>query len=269
MNDATYSRSIGFDATRRDDLVVTVGLSLNRTQEALLLDTLYQELHSEGYLPFRTKSRDLSLPPATIDTVLRNCNGDLGICIHQDDVKLPFAEATHSAILLDELAVPTNKSIVIVDGDDSKSKLFRHATTGLDLAPPPVVHCTQSELYYPHLLFADLVAGRIADEIESGSGAAHDIQAVGPIATVTITTDGGDHWGPAYHAATRQEGGLSGQLFEQRHASSFRERVTCWFHGWFGHHNAHPPVSESVSPVAGRLQAIECKDVAQWIAEQQ
>jgi hypothetical protein len=269
VDDAEYSRSIGFDATNRDGLVVTVGVSVNRTQEALLLDTLYRELHSEGYLPFRTKSRDLSVPPEKIESVLLNCRGEVGICIHQDSVKLPYAEAVHSAIILDELAVPTNKSIVIVDGDESKAALFHYATGGVDVVPSPVVHCTRSELYYPHLLLADLIAGWLADQIESSPRAAYDWTPTEPVSVIQNTTAGGERWGSGYNAAARSEGGVRRPTFEQRYGSSFQERVTCWFHGWFGNQHAHPPASESVSPVAGRLRAIECTEIAQWIVEQQ
>jgi len=269
VDGTAYPQSIGFDATERDGLVVTVGVALNRTSEARLLEILYQELHDEDYRPFRTKSRDLSLSPHKIDAVLQQCHGEIGICVHQDSVKLPYAEATHSAILLDELAVPTNKSVVIVDGDNSKSELFQHATSGIGLTPPPVVHCTQSEMYYPHLLFADLVAGRIADSIESGSNPAYEIQPIGSIEAITHTTTDDDQWGRGYNSAARQEGGSTNRVFEQRYASSFRERVTCWFNGWFGYQNAAPPASTSVQPVVGRLQAIDCTDIAQWIAEQQ
>ena len=269
VDDAEFSQSIGFDATNRDGLIVTVGISVNRTQEAILLDELYHELHSEGYLPFRTKSRDLSLPPEKIKTVLLDCRGEIGICIHQDAVKLPYAEAVHSAIISDELAIPTNKSIVIVDGDESKAKLFHHATAGIELTPPPVVHCTRSEMYYPHLLLADLVAGWVADEIKSNPDTASDLTPVGPVTAVEDTTTRGERWSRGYNATARKEGEDATHSFEQRYADSFQERVTCWFHGWFGYQNAHPPSSEGISPVAGRLRAIECTDVAQWIAEQQ
>lgn len=269
VDDATYPRSIGFDATERDGLVVTVGVALTRTQEAHLLDVLYRKLNTEGYLPFRTKSRDLSLTPNKIDEVLQNCNGEVGICIHEDSVKLPFAEATHSAIILDALAIPTNKTIVIVDGDNSKSKLFQHATSGVELTPPPIVYCTQSEMYYPHLLLADLIAGRIADEILARANAVNNIKKIGPIEVIKETTNGSSQWGQAYHAAARQRSKLLNREFEQRYASSFQERVTCWFNGWFGYQNARPPASNNVPAIVGRLNSIECTDIAQWIAEQQ
>lgn len=268
VDGAEYSRSVGFDATNRNGLVVTVGVSVNRTQEALLLDDLYRELHSEEYFPFRTKSRDLSLPPEKIETVLLNCRGEIGICIHQDSVKLPYAEAVHSAIILDELAVPTNKSIVIVDGDESKAELFHHATSGVDIFPPPVVHCTRSELYYPHLLLADLVAGWVADQINASPRAGSELEPRDPVTAVLNTTSGRRRWGSGYNATARSEGSVRSHTFEQRYGSSFQERVTCWFHGWFGNQDAFPPASESVSPVAGRLQAIDCTEIAQWIVEQ-
>jgi len=269
VDDAEYSQSVGFDATNRDGLVVTVGVFLNRTQEANLLDELYRKLHSEGYLPFRTKSRDLSLPHEKIESVLENCRGEVGICIHQDSMTFPYAEAVHSAIILDELAVPTNNSIVIVDGGESKSTLFHHAASGVSVVPPPVVHCTRSELYYPHLLLGDLIAGWAADQIEATPSTAYDLPSLGPITTVKNTTARGEQWSRGYNATARKEGDVQEHTFEQRYASSFQERVTCWFHGWFGYQNAGPPPSDGVSPVAGRLEAIECTDVAQWIAEQQ
>lgn len=269
VGDERYSQSVGFDATNRDGLIVTVGVSVNRTQEGRLLDELYCELHSEGYLPFRTKSRDLSLPSENIETVLQNCRGEIGICVHQDSVKLPYAEAVHSAIIVDELAIPTNDSIVIVDGDEGKANLFHHAAKGIDLTRPPVVHCTRSELYYPHLLLADLVAGWVAEKIVSSEIAVTELSQEGTVTTLENTTTGGERWGSGYSAAARQEGQNIRTSFEQRYADSLQERVVCWFNGWFGYQNAPAPSSDGVSPVTGRLKAIDCTDVAQWIAEQQ
>lgn len=40
VDEDSRSRSIGFDATDRQDLVVTVGVLLNRTQKDTLLDNL-------------------------------------------------------------------------------------------------------------------------------------------------------------------------------------------------------------------------------------
>lgn len=117
----SHPRSIEFDATDRHNLVVTVGVLLNRTQEATLLDDLYQTIYDEGYRPFRTKSRDLSLPPDKVHKLVLRCSGKIGICIHQQDVKLPYAEAVHSAILLDELSVTTDDTRAIVDGDRDRA----------------------------------------------------------------------------------------------------------------------------------------------------
>lgn len=269
VNGSEYTHSIGFDPTKRSELVVTVGVYLNRTQEAFLLDMLYRELHDEDYLPFRTKSRDLSIPNGKLVNVLMECRGRVGVCFHQDSVKLPYAEAVHSAILADELSVPTNKSIAIVDGDQSKAMLFQHAASGVGVVPPPIVHCTRSELYYPHLLLADLIAGMVADEIEQSASNPTHIPPNGPVTVVENTTNRGERWSRGYNAAVRNKGDVRSHTFEQGFASSFHERVSCWFHGWFGHPHAPPPMSDGVRPVAGRLDAMVCKEIAQWILEQQ
>src|SRR6056297_488942 len=128
VDDDAHPRSIGFDAAGRQNLTVTVGVLLNRTQEAILLDELYRTIYDDGYRPFRTKSRDLSLPPDKVHQLLIRCNGTVGICIHRQDVKLPYAEAVHSAMLLAELNVTTDDTIAIVDGDrDRADKLYQTA----------------------------------------------------------------------------------------------------------------------------------------------
>lgn len=270
VDDELRTRSIGFDATDRGNLTVTVGVLLNRTQEAMLLDSLYQELSDDGYLPFRTKSRDLSLPSEKIRDVLLECSGEVGICVHQDDVTLSYAEAVHSAILLAELNVATNDTIAIVDGDRSRAELLYHAASGMAVIPPPIVNCTRSELYYPHLLLADLVAGAVADRIESTPDAVNGVSAAGPVTVIrntTRTSRKGD-WERGYSAAARRDSTVSHSTFEQRYADSVRERVTCWFRGLFGHRDSHPPISDAVTPIVGRLEALDCEDVATWLDEQ-
>lgn len=270
VDDNPRPRSIGFDATDRRDLVVTVGVLLNRTQEATLLDDLYQTIYDDGYRPFRTKSRDLSLPPTKVQNLLLRCNGKVGICIHQDDVKLPFAEAVHSAILLDELSVTTDDTIAIVDGDQGRADQLYQAVTAIDLVPPSVVNCAQSELYYPHLLLADLVAGVVADTIAEDPSAFLSASNDGPVEILLDTTRSSrkGRWGRGYSAAARGEGEVQRSKFEQRYADSVRERVSCWFHGTFGKTHAPPPNTDGVQPVVGRLNAIGCTDVATWLAEQ-
>lgn len=263
------SQSIGFDATKRENLTVTVGVLVNRTQEAMLLDDLYQELVDDGYLPFRTKSRDLSLSPNKVQNVIRRCTGEIGVCIHQDDVTLSYAEATHSTILLSDLNVTTDNTIAIVDGDRSRADLLYHAASGIQVVPPAIVNCTQSELYYPHLLLADLVAGIVADQVQSNPAVVNQISPNEPITSVenTITNSRNGRWNRGYSAVARSEGNVRQPNFEQRYADSLRERVSCWFHGQFGDRDSHPPDSDGVTPVIGTLEALGCDNVATWLSE--
>lgn len=270
VDEDSRPRSIGFDATDRQDLVVTVGVLLNRTQEATLLDDLYQTIYDDGYRPFRTKSRDLSLPPAKVQDLLLRCNGEVGICVHQDDVKLPFAEAVHSAILLDELSVTTDDTIAIVDGDQGRADQLYQTAVAIDVVPPSITNCAQSELYYPHLLLADLVAGVVANSIAADPTALSSASVAGPVEMILETTQESrkGRWGRGYSAAARGGGEVQRSKFEQRYADSVRERVSCWFHGTFGKAHAPPPESDGVQPVVGRLEAMGCSDVATWLAEQ-
>ncbi|MCY4732343.1 hypothetical protein KY092_17460 [Natronomonas gomsonensis] len=270
VDEDSRPRSIGFDATDRQGLVVTVGVLLNRTQEATLLDDLYQTIYDDGYRPFRTKSRDLSLPPAKVQELLLRCNGEVGICVHQDDVKLPFAEAVHSAILLDELSVTTDDTIAIVDGDQGRADKLYQTAGAIDVVPPSITNCAQSELYYPHLLLADLVAGVVADTLAADPTALSSASVAGPVEMILETTPESrkGRWGRGYSAAARGEGEVRRAKFEQRYADSVRERVSCWFHGTFGKTHAPPPESDGVQPVVGRLEAMGCSDVATWLAEQ-
>lgn len=241
---------------------------MNRTQEAMLLNDLYRELNDDGYLPFRTKSRDLSLSPDKIHDVVQSCTGEIGICIHQDDVTLSYAEATHSAILLSELNVTTDDTIVIVDGERSRADLLYHATSGIEVVPPTIVNCTQSELYYPHLLLADLLAGVVADKVQPDPAVTNQISPEDSVVAVEDTTDSrGGQWNRAYSAVARSEGNVPQPNFEQRYADSLQKRVSCWFRGQFGDRDSHPPNSDGVTPVIGRLEALGCTDVATWLGE--
>ena len=263
-----YSSSIGFDATKRGGIVVTVGVFVNRSQEALLLEDLYRELNTHDYLPFRTKSRDLSLPTDAVIDVAHSCRGTIGVCIHRDgNVKLPYTEAVHSAILLDEMNISTNKTIVIVDGDASRADRLYHAASGVEVVSPPVVSCVNSEMYYPHLLLADLVAGEVADKIQSKQPVPFSADDLVSVDTTTGTRDGA--WGKGYSAAARSKGSTPNPTFEQRFGYSPRARISCWFQGIFGSDQVEPPETDSVAPVVGRLKSISCTDVANWIAEQQ
>ncbi len=270
VDDVRASQSIGFDATKRENLTVTVGVLVNRTQEAMLLDALYEELGEDGYLPFRTKSRDLSLSSDEIRSVMRRCTGRIGICIDQDEVTLSYAEATHSAILLSELNVPTDGTIAIVDGDRSRADLLYHAASGIDIVPPAVVNCTQSEFYYPHLLLADLIAGNVADQVETDPMVATRVSPEGPVEAVadTTTNSRNGRWERGYSASARSEGDVQRPTFEQRYADSLRKRVSCWFRGSFGDRDSHPPTSDGVAPVVGRLEALDCTDIATWLDDQ-
>lgn len=266
----SYPRSIGFDATDRQNIVVTVGVLVNRTQEATLLDDLYQVLYDDGYRPFRTKSRDLSLPPAKVKNILLRCNGEVGICVHRDDVTLAYAEGVHSSILLNEMSVSTNDTIAIVDGDRSRAVKLRQSAAAIDVIAPSVTNCVQSELYYPHLLLADLVAGIVADTITEESSSPSSVSLESPIEVILDTTGESrkGYWGRGYSATARGEGEVHRSTYEQRYASSVRERVACWFHGIFGKTHAPPPDSDGVQPVVGRLNAMGCEDVATWLDEQ-
>ncbi|RDI71981.1 hypothetical protein [Halopelagius longus] len=270
VDDQPRSRSIGFDATDRQNVVVTVGVLLNRTQEASLLDDLYRTISDDGYLPFRTKSRDLSLPSQKVVDILRRCNGKVGICVHTDDVKLPFAEAVHSAMILNNLGVTTDDTIAIVDGDESRAEKLYQGASAIDIVPPSIVNCVRSELYYPHLLLADLVAGIIADAVSEDSAVLSSISPEGPVEAIINTTQDSQQgfWGRGYSAVARGEGEVQRATYEQRYASSLRERVTCWFNGSFGQTHAPPPESDGVQPVVGRLNAIGCSDVAMWLDSQ-
>ncbi|MFB1065299.1 hypothetical protein [Natrinema sp. H-ect4] len=267
VDDSLHPQSIGFDATDRENIVVTVGVLVNRTQEAMLLDNFYETIYDDGYRPFRTKSRDLSLPSKKVQNLLLQCNGKVGICIHQDDVTLAYAEAVHSAIILDELNIASNDTIAIVDGDQARADQLCQAASAIDVIPPSITNCVQSELYYPHLLLADLVAGIVADTITANPTAFSSASLDGPVKAMMDTTPESrkKRWGRAYSAVARGEGEVQQATYEQRYADSVRERVSCWFHGLFGKTHAPPPESDGVQPVVGRLNAMGCENVAMWL----
>lgn len=261
-------RSVGFDGTHRSGVVVTVGISITREQEALLLEDLYQSLHSYGYDPFRTKSRDLDLPPGEVIDVLKRCSGEVGVYYHTDGVNLGYAEPTHSAMLMQDLEAPPQDTVAIVDGGDGHAKKLYRAADGMGISPPPVAHCPRSELYYPHLLLADLAAGVIADKLNDDATTLHGTTPSDPVRVLEDTTPSsyqGD-WNRGYEAVARKSGRTPEPPFVQRRADSVRERVACWFHGYFGTTNGPAPDSDSVTPVISRLQHLDCREVAEWLS---
>jgi len=268
VNGKERPKSVGFDATKRYGLVVTVGVLVNRTQEAILLDTLYQELADEGYKPFQTKSRDLSIPDEKIKSIITNCNGRLVVCIHQDDVNLTYAEAVHSAIALDRLHVTTDNTIAIVDGNNDKAVKLHQAASSIDIVSPAIVNCVRSELYYPHLLLADLVAGYVADIINDNRISTGETNQKSYYFIDTTRNQRGGQWGCAYSAVARNEGPEPSATFKQRSGQTVQKRVNCWFHGVMADTHSPQPDSDGIQPVIGRLNAMECNDVATWLAEQ-
>lgn len=269
VEDFTRSQSVAFDATDRTGLTVTVGVEANRTQEATLLDDLYETLSGDGYEPFRTKSRDLSLEPQKVSDVVSGFRGTVGICLHKKEVKLPYAEAVHSAILVDEMTPSPTDTICLVDGDPSRATKLRQASAAIGVSRPPVVSCVQSELYYPHSLLADLVAGVVADE-------AADNPRLGPSigsspSVIFLNTTGQSQtgrWGKAYSAVARSEGDWDQPDIRQRYADSVSERVSCWFRGAVARKHAPEPSSDGLRPVVRRLDAMGCDTVATWLAEE-
>ncbi|QCW05311.1 hypothetical protein [Natrinema pallidum] len=268
VGEGTQTQSIGFDATKRSKTVVTVGVLLNRTQEALLLDDFCETIRDDGYLPFRTKSRDLSLDPETATKILSNCNGEVAICTHQGDVTLEYAEAVHSAIIINELNITTDNTIAIVDGSRSRADNLAQAVTPFETTPPPITNCVQSEFYYPHLLLADLVAGAIADTFRETDRYLPSISLGEPVGPLVDTTSRRDRWNRGYSAVARGEGEIQQPTYEQRYADSVKERVSCWFQGQFGKTHAPSPESDGVRPVVGRLKAMECESAATWLDDQ-
>lgn len=269
VDSLSRSQSIAFDATDRGGLVVTVGVEANRTQEATLLNELYEVLSDDGYEPFRTKSRDLSLDPRAVSDVVSNFRGRIGVCLHEDDVKLPYAEAVHSAILLEELRPNPTDTVCLVDGDTDRGEKLRQASAAIGLSNPPIVPCVQSELYYPHSLLADLVAGIVADEtldderrVPSGESSSSFIF----VETTGQSRTG--RWGKAYSAVARSEGNWDSPEVRQRYADSVPERVSCWFRGTMARKHAPPPSSDGLRPVVRRLDAMGCETVATWLAEE-
>jgi hypothetical protein len=204
----TRTKSIGFDATDRADLVVTVGVLANRTQEATLLNELHRTIYEDGYRPFRTKSRDLSLNSEKIEELLQQFSGRVVVCIHQSNAKHTFAEPTHSGMILDKLGVTTDEAIAITDGDQSHADRLYRSSAAISVVPPPVANCVQSELYYPHLLLADLVAGVIADAVVGGATIPSSIPEDYSIEHIIDTTDErfSEQWNRGYSAVSRNEG---------------------------------------------------------------
>lgn len=268
VGDLSRSRSIAFDATDRNDLVVTVGVEANRTQEATLLDDLYETLSDDGYEPFRTKSRDLSLDPQSVSTVVSNFRGRVGVCLHKDDVTLPYAEAVHSAILLDELRPNAVDTVCLVDGNTDRAKKLQQASGAISSSTPPIVSCVQSELYYPHSLLADLVAGTVADETQKDGRHVPSAETSSSLTFVETTGQSRTgRWGKAYSTVARDEGNWDSPSVRQQYADSVPERVVCWFRGTMARKHAPPPSSDGLRPVVRRLDAIGCETVATWLAE--
>lgn len=270
VNGDNKPESVAFDATDRHGSIVTVGVCLNRSQEATLLDDLYNQLKSCDYRPFETKSRDLELPPGVVAALISQYDDHIGVCVHPDAApKLPYAEATHSAILLERLITTVYGTVGIVDGDESRAEQLVYATEGLGFEPPPVANCVQGERYYPHILLADLIAGEVADALADGALSAGSITC-GSLEPVINTLSGSesDQWERAYDAVARGNSEHEYPTVEQRYAESTQSRIVCWFRGQMGKKHAPGPATSSTQPVARRLEAMGNDTVAEWIEEQ-
>jgi len=173
-------------------------------------------------------------------------------------------------MILDELNVATDEAIAITDGGRSHADKLYQSSAAINVVPPPVTNCVQSELYYPHLLLADLVAGVIADAVVDGASIPSSTPQSYSIEHIMDTTDErfSERWNRGYSAVSRNEGEVQRPTYQQWRADSVRERANCWFHGHFGSTRAPPPESDGILPVVNRLDAIGCDDVASWLNEQ-
>jgi len=259
-------KSVGLDATDRGRTVVTVGVLANRTQEARLLEEMYRNLRDYCYKPFRTKSRDLDIPQDTIYEILDSHRSKIGVCIDRNPPDLRYAEAAHSAIIIDELEMAVDESIAIVDGDKNRADSLYRAADGVGKPLPPVVNCIRSELYYPHSLFSDLVAGALADDINEDNNDRVYRVLDEKVDTYVETTQGGERYAKANESIDRKSADIPEVWYEQRRAEDFQERVNCWYQGIFGSRSSDRPMSDSVNPAAQRLEAMDCTEVAEWLS---
>ncbi|MCX2819828.1 hypothetical protein EGH25_10750 [Haladaptatus sp. F3-133] len=262
------SRSVAFDATNRDGLIVTAGVLANRTQEGSLLDEMYRKLSDEGYEPFATKSRDLDIPKYKIYNILQDHNGRAGICADRNPPNLMQAEAAHSAIVLDELEVATKDSVVIVDGDRDKGKNLHRGVRGIDIVAPPIVNCIRSEMYYPHSLLADLVAGAVADDINENGYEAVLSNLLGSVVHSYVdTTQTPERFAEANYAIDKKAEKVPDITYDHGRGETRQERVSCWYQGVFASTKSEQPMSDSINPAVQILRGMGCNEVADWLAE--
>lgn len=257
---ATYSTSITMDASTVEDTTVTVAVHAPREHEPAILTTIYEHATDIGFKPFYDKANEYeySVRRDFTEAVLRETSGSLVAFAHRDPASASTdteqVEAVHSAIQVNDfLDMVTEPPVIIVDGNKQQAEPFVKALSGLRNDQPPVVHCQQSEYYYPTALLADLTSNYLAHRIEElGSpSASSDLAIPAPQAKYTRSDD----WGRAINATYENSVDYTPTSLPELRGDTVRERINCWFRGAVTPHSGvDRPMSDSVRRVINALR---------------
>ncbi|WP_181693383.1 hypothetical protein [Natronomonas sp. LN261] len=229
--EAAYERSIAIDASTIGDITITVAVSVDRTDELAILDSIYAAAEGYPFFPFRDKSHDLAYEDSVgfFETVVQDNSQYLNATAHlgRDGSDPERIEAVQSAVLAEQVGV--GDSLVILDGNEDKAERFGRAITGISGRCPPMATCIQSELYYPTSLLADLCASHLAYQIDHPR---HCSEVTPP---APVTKEEFNHlWGPAYNEIVNSSSPVYTEPIEQRRAETVPTRMSCWFEGVMG-----------------------------------
>lgn len=147
-----------------------------RRDEVDILHSINEAAIESGveFVPFKSKSThfskedDRAFFSRLISTNERRLTG---LHFHHESASRNqhYVEAVLTAILVAELheTLPS-PWFVLVDGDENKVRTLAKACAGLEVDSPSLTNCYKAEWYYPHSLLADLVAGYLSWQLDTG-----------------------------------------------------------------------------------------------------
>lgn len=267
-----YIASIAVEASTIGNVTVAVGAYATRHDEIAILDSIRENANDRRvvFIPFKSKSQhfDKENDSTFFERVIEENDRRLRALHfrhHSASRNQHYVEAVLTAMLVNDVRQEIEEpAFVLVDGDEQKVVDFARAFTGLDESPPTVSNCYQSELYYPHALLSDLVAGYLAKQVDDGEyDYANPVLRTSP-ADRTRT----DEWGKAFdHLQTKSRGEYQSLGVSTAYGETERERAKIWFEGSMGRTPVDGSPAISIKTIVSNLRSKGYEAVAERLRE--
>lgn len=237
--DDEYMASIAVDASTIGSVTVATAVFATRTGEITVLDSVVDGARSADvrFVPFKSKSHhfDKDQNSDFFEYVINENERRTRSVYFQHRTSSQnqhYVEAVLTAILAQSILQTVKRpAFVLVDGDRQKADDFARAFAGIGGTPPTTANCYQAELYYPHALLADLSAGYLANQLQTGN---YDY--VDPV----LRTSPADRkrsaaWGKAFdYLQTKPDPNYRRLGAESAYAETEKGRAKVWFEGRMG-----------------------------------